>query len=208
MASTEAARLAQPTVAIRPFEALGNDPQEVLLARGVTADLLTDLSKVPGLWIIGFSPMDGRAGGEAPSDAPPVRYLVSGAVQRVDKHLRLHVHLTDAETGKQLWSERFDRTLSDLFAIQDELGPKIVGMLPAKVSQAEIQRLAQRHTRNLQAYEHFQQGQAALLVRQKSGNETARQMFRRAIDLDKTFARAYSGLALTYAADYRNRWTA
>ena len=207
MANTEAARLAQPTVAIRPFEALGNDPQEVLLARGVTADLLTDLSKVPGLWIIGFAPMDGRAGGEAPSDAPPVRYLVSGAVQRVDKHLRLHVHLTDAETGKQLWSERFDRTLSDLFAIQDELGPKIVGMLPAKVSQAELQRMAQRHTRNLEAYEYFQRGQAALLIRQRAANETAREKFRRAIELDAAFARAYAGLALTYAADYRNQWS-
>ena len=207
MASTEAARLAQPTVAIRPFEALGNDPQEVLLARGVTADLLTDLSKVPGLWIIGFAPMDGRAGSEAPSDAPPVRYIVSGAVQRVDKHLRLHVHLTDAETGKQLWSERFDRTPSDLFAIQDELGPKILRMLPAKVSKAEIQRLAQRHTRNLEAYEYFQRGQAALLIRQRAGNETAREMFRRAIELDAAFARAYAGLALTYAADYRNQWS-
>ena len=207
VASTEAARLAQPTVAIRPFEALGNDPQEVLLARGVTADLLTDLSKVPGLWIIGFAPMDDRAGGEARSDAPPVRYLVSGAVQRVDKHLRLHVHLTDAKTGKQLWSERFDRPLSDLFAIQDELGPKIVGMLPAKVSQAELQRMAQRHTRNLEAYEYFQRGQAALLTRQRAGNETAREMFRRAIELDAAFARAYAGLALTYAADYRNQWS-
>jgi DNA-binding winged helix-turn-helix (wHTH) protein/TolB-like protein/Tfp pilus assembly protein PilF len=207
MASTEAARLAQPTIAIRPFEALGNDPQEVLLARGVTADLLTDLSKVPGLWVIGFAPMEGRAGGEAPSDAPPIRYLVSGAVQRVDKHLRLHVHLTDAETGKQLWSERFDRTLSDLFAIQDELGPKILRMLPAKVSKAEIQRMAQRHTRNLEAYEYFQRGQAALLIRQRAGNETAREMFRRAIELDAAFARAYAGLALTYAADYRNQWS-
>jgi DNA-binding winged helix-turn-helix (wHTH) protein/TolB-like protein/Tfp pilus assembly protein PilF len=207
MASTEGARLAQPTVAIRQFEALGNDPQEVLLARGVTADLLTDLSKVPGLWIIGFAPVDGRAGGEAPSDAPPVRYLVSGTVQRVDKHVRLHVHLTDADTGKQLWSERFDRTLSDLFAIQDELGPKIVGMLPAKVSHAELQRMAQRHTRNMEAYEYFQRGQAALLIRQRAGNETAREMFRRAIELDAAFARAYAGLALTYAADYRNQWS-
>jgi TolB-like protein/DNA-binding winged helix-turn-helix (wHTH) protein/Tfp pilus assembly protein PilF len=206
MASTEAARLAQPTVAIRPFEALGNDPQEVLLARGITADLVTDLSKVFGLWVIGAAPVEGQAGGEAPSEAPPVRYLVSGSVQRVGERLRLHVHLTDAETGKQLWSERFDRTLSDLFAIQDELGPKILHMLPAKVSKAEIQRMAQRHTRNLEAYEYFQRGQAALLIRQRAGNETAREMFRRAIELDAAFARAYAGLALTYAADYRNQW--
>src|SRR5881628_61036 len=194
-----------PTVAIAPFEALSKDSQELLLARGITTDLLTDLSKSSGLSVIGFSPMEGRPRSEVSSHA---RYLVSGTVQRIDQRLRLHVFLIERATGRQLWSERFDRSLTDLFAIQDELGPKIVRMLPAKVSEAELRRMAQRDTRNLQAYEHFQRGQAALLVRQKSGNETARQMFRRAIDLDKTFARAYSGLALTYAADYRNQWTA
>ena len=195
-----------PTLAVASFQALGKDAQELLLARGITADLLTDLSKSSGLSVIGFSPMEGRGGGEA-SNYAEARYLVSGTVQRVEGRLRLHVYLAERDTGKQLWSERFDRAPNDLFAIQDELGPKIVRMLPAKVSEAELRRMAQRHTRNLQAYEYFQRGQAALLVRQDSGNEAARQMFRRAIDLDATFARAYSGLALTYAADYRNRWT-
>ena len=206
MASTEA-RTAHPTVAIRPFEALSNDAQEVLLARGITADLVTDLSKVFGLWVIGVAPVDGQAGGEAPSDAPPVRYLVSGSVQRVGKRLRLHVHLTDAETGKQLWSERFDRALDSFFAIQEELGPKILHELPAKVSEAEMRRVAHRYTRNLEAYQYFQRGQSALLVRQRAENGTAREMFRRAIALDAAFARAYAGLALTYTADYRNQWT-
>ena len=206
-ASTVTARTAQPTVAIRPFEALSNDPQEVLLARGITADLVTDLSKVSGLSVISFAPTGGQAGGETPTDAPPIRYLVSGSVQRVDERLRLHVHLTEAKTGKQLWSERFDRALSGFFAIQEELGPKILQVLPAKVSEAEMRRVAQRHTRNLEAYEYFQRGQSALLVRQRAENETAREMFRRAIGLDAAFARAYAGLALTYAADYRNQWT-
>src|SRR5213596_1542145 len=196
-----------PTLAIAPFEALSKDSQELLLARGITTDLLTDLSKSSGLSVIGFSPMEGRPRSEVSGHAES-RYLVFGTVQRIDQRLRLHVFLTEQGSGRQLWSERFDRSLTDLFAIQDELGPKIVRMLPAKVSEAELRRMAQRHTRNLQAYEHFQQGQAALLVRQDSRNKTARQMFRRAIDLDKTFARAYSGLALTYAADYRNQWTA
>jgi TolB-like protein/DNA-binding winged helix-turn-helix (wHTH) protein/Flp pilus assembly protein TadD len=195
-----------PTLAVASFQALGKDSQELLLARGITADLLTDLSKSSGLSVIGFSPMEGRAGGEA-SNQVEARYLVSGTVQRVEGRLRLHVYLAERNTGKQLWSERFDRPSTDLFAIQDELGPKIVRMLPAKVSEAELRRMARRHTRNLQAYEYYQRGQAALLVRQDSGNEVARQMFRRAIELDATFARAYSGLALTYAADYRNRWT-
>jgi DNA-binding winged helix-turn-helix (wHTH) protein/TolB-like protein len=194
-----------PTLAIAPFEAVGREGQELLLARGITADLLTDLSKSSGLSVIGFLPTESRAGSDASSHAA-ARYLVSGTVQRVDGRLRLHVYLAERDTGKQLWSERYDRASTDLFAIQDELGPKIVRMLPAKVSEAELRRMAQRHTRNLQAYEYYQRGQAALLVRHGSGNEAARQMFRRAIQLDTTFARAYSGLALTYAADYRNGW--
>lgn len=192
----EAARAAQPTITIRPFEALGEDPDTVLLARGLTADLVTDLSRVAGLSVIGVAPQ-----------AESSRYLVTGTVQRVEDRLRLHVHLADAQTGKQLWSERFDRPLTSFFAVQEELGPKILQTLPAKVSEAELRRMAQRHTSNLEAYKYFQRGQAALLVRRKAENETAREMFRRAIALDANFARAYAALALTYAADYRNQWT-
>ena len=199
------ARATQPTVAIRPFEPLGNDPQEVLLARGITADLVADLSKLFGLSVIDPVPTMGQAAGEPPTDAP-IRYLVSGSVQRVNDRLRLRVNLTDAESGLQLWSERFDRPLSGFFSIQDELASNILRVLPAKVSEAELRRVAQRHTRNLEAYEYFQRGQSALLTRQKAENETAREMFRRAIELDAMFARAYAGLAQTYAADHRNQW--
>jgi len=192
----EAARAAQPTVTVRPFEALGEDPEAALLARGLTADLVTDLSKVVGLSVIGVA-----------ANAESSRYLVTGTVQRVADRVRLHVHLADAQTGKQLWSERFDRPLASFFAIQEELGPKILQIVPAKVSEAELRRMAQPHTGNLEAYKYFQRGQAALLVRRKAENETARDMFRRAIALDANFARAYAALALTYAADYRNHWT-
>src|SRR5258708_3034462 len=164
-----------PTLAIAPFEALSKDSQELLLARGITTDLLTDLSKSSGLSVIGFSPMEGRPRSEVWSHAES-RYLVSGTVQRIGQRLRLHVFLTERATGRQLWSERVDRSLTDLFAIHDALGPQSVRILPAKVSEAELRRMAQRHTRNLQAYQHFQQGQAALLARQNAGNETARQM--------------------------------
>jgi len=161
--SSEAARTARPTVTIRPFEALGDDPQSVLLARGITADLLTDLSKLSGLWVIDVAPL-GKQATESPTDVPPIRYVVSGTVERVDERLRLNVYLTDAQTGKQLWSERFDRAQSGLFAIQDELGPKILQILPAKVSEAELRRVAQRDTHNLEAYEYFQRGDRKSVV--------------------------------------------
>lgn len=206
MASDPAARAAQSTVAILPFEAIGNDPQEAVLARGITADLVTDLSKVSGLWVIRVSPAGGPTGAQAPAGDSTIRYLVTGAVQRLDNRVRLHVHLSDAQTGKQLWSERYDRALSGIFEIQDEIGPRILESLPVKVSEAERRRVALRYTRNFEAYETFQRGQIALHVRRKAENELAGELFRQAIAQDAGFARAYAGLAMTYTADYRNQW--
>jgi len=195
-----------PTVEIRPFEALGDDAQEALLARAITADLVTDLSKVSGLWVVGPDPAGAQRPGEAAARSVVARYVVSGSVQRSGDRLRLQVHLSEAQTARQLWSERFDRVLTDIFEIQDELGPKILQLLPVKVSEAEARRVAQRYTRSLEAYESFQRGQLALYVRRRADNEIARERFRRAIAVDAGFARAYAGLALTYAAEYRNQW--
>ncbi len=207
-ANADVARVTLPTVAIRPFDALGDDPKATWLAQGMTADLLTDLSKASGLAVIAADPLREHAGGAPPADAPPIRYVVTGSVQRVDERLRLQVHLTDASTGEQLWSERFDRPLRAFFTIQEELAPAILRILPAKVSEAELRRAARRYTSSLEAYEYFLRGQTALLVRESAKNADARESFRRAIALDPAFARAYAGLALTYAADYRNQWTA
>ena len=208
LSSTEAQRAARPSVTIEPFETLGNDAEAGVLSAGLTADLATALSKVAGLSVIAaVRPLSQPAAGHAPTDSLSSRYVVSGSVQRIGERLRVHVHLTDAQTGRQLWSERFDRALADFFTIEDELGPKILEIVPAKVSEAEMRRIAQRHTRNLEAYEYFQRGQRALQARQKEENETARELFRHAITLDATFARAYAGLARTYAADYRQQWT-
>jgi tetratricopeptide (TPR) repeat protein len=80
--------------------------------------------------------------------------------------------------------------------------------LPVQVSKAERERLARRYTRNLEAYDYFLRGKAAFLARQPAENRTARQLYEKAIELDPAFARAYAGLALTHADDYRNQWTA
>jgi len=181
-----------PTVTVTPFDSLSEDPAQVYLARGITADLTTDLSRLAGLRVIGAS----RG-----------RYLVSGSVQRTADHLKVNVRLTDSATGQQLWSERYERAAGDLFAVQDEIVARLVAALPVKLSEAERDRLARRYTRNLEAYDYFLRGQAALLTRTREDNETARQMYRRALALDPAFARAYAGLALTYAADYRQQWT-
>jgi TolB-like protein/DNA-binding winged helix-turn-helix (wHTH) protein len=199
----EAPRAAAPAVLVEPFEALGAGPGQALIARAITADLVTDLSKVSGLWVVGATRAIGLA---AAANIERPRYVLSGTVQQEGDRLRLNVLLTDAETGRQLWSERLDRHARDLFDLQDKLVARILAVLPVKVTEAETMRIAQRSTRNLQAYEKFVHAQAALLVRRSAQNEAARLLYWDAIGLDPAFARAYAGLAMTYALEYQQGW--
>ena len=194
---------AQPTVIVKPFEAVGAGVQQQLIARAIAADLVTDLSKVAGLWVV--SGIETQEALQAGSSAPP-RYTLSGTVQQDGERLRLNVLLADAAAGRQLWSERFDRNVKDVFGVQDDLVRSILAVLPVKVSEAETLRLAQRYTRNLDAYEHFLRGQAALLVRRRAQNELARESYWKAIQSDPAFSRAYAGVAMTYALEYQQGW--
>jgi len=200
---TEPSRTAaQPTVIVKPLEAVGTEAQQSLMARAITADLVTDLSKISGLSIAsGLQDQD-----QPSSDAQRARYVLAGTVQGDGDRLRLQVLLTDVVAGRQLWSQRFDRNAKDLFAVQDDLVRSILAVLPVKVSEAETLRLAQRYTRNLHAYQLFLRAQAALLVRRPAQNELAREMYWNAIHADPTFSRAYAGLAMTYAMDYQQGW--
>ncbi len=186
------------TVTVQPFQWLGATDEHEYLARGIGADLMTDLSRFSGLRLIGAS--SDRPDTPASRNA---RYLVSGSVQREAETLRVNVHLIDARTNEQLWSERFERPFRDLFAVQDEIVRRLVEKLPGKVSDAERRRLAKRYTRSLEAYEYFLRGQALFMVRRTEDNEQARSQFRKALELDAKFARAYASLAMTYAMDYR-----
>jgi DNA-binding winged helix-turn-helix (wHTH) protein/TolB-like protein/Flp pilus assembly protein TadD len=185
------------TVTVLPFEFLGTDPGQAYLARGISSDLTTELSRLSALRLI-------NPGSGAPA-AGKSRYVVSGSVQREAGLLRVNVRLIDARTKEQVWSERFERPFGDLFAVQDEIIRNLVGRLPGKVSDAEKQRLAKRYTRSLEAYDYFLQGQALFLVRRTEENEQARAYFRKALEVDPRFARAYASLAMTYALESRLR---
>ncbi len=196
----------RPMIVIRPFSPVGDDPEAALIAHGLTADLATDLSKASGLWVAIESGLADPVGRRLAAETAPAQYVLSGTAQRAGDRLRVQVQLTEAATGRQLWSERIERSSSDLFAVQDEIARSLLAVLPVKVNEAESARLARRYTRNLQAYEFFLRAQSAVLVRRQAENDLARELYRKAIELDPTFARAYAGLAMTHAADHRNRW--
>lgn len=180
------------TVTVLPFESVGPGREHDYLARGIGSDLMTDLSRLPGLRLIG--PSAGRA---------QARYVVSGSVQREGSALRVNVRLGHSRSGEQLWTQRFERPFGDLFAIQNEISRSVVEHLPGSIGEAERQRLAKRYTASAQAYDYFLRGQALFLVRRTRDNEEARSLFAKALELDPKFARAYAALAMTYAMDYR-----
>lgn len=196
----DTARTTFVTVTVLPFESLGGSDEQAYLARGISNDLMTDLSRLSGLRVI--SAPSTELGAKTASAA---RYLIAGSVQRESEALRINVRLIDAQTKEQLWSERFERSFNALFGIQDEITRSLIARLPAQVSEAERRRLAKRYTQNVEAYDYFLRGQALFLARRSEDNEQARYYFRRAIDLDAKFARAYASLAMTYAMDYRLR---
>ncbi len=195
-----------PTLTVQPFMLIGEDTAHAYLAQGLTFDLITDLSKLSGLWVIGSRSVMGQRNEE--SETFPARYQVSGEVQRSNGQLRVNVHLLDKGTGRQIWSERYNRPFENLFQIQEEISRHIASTLALKVSEAEQLRLAHRYTKNVQAYDYFLRAQALLLTRMQGENEKARRLYRQAIALDPSFARAYAGLALSFAAGYRNQWAA
>jgi TolB-like protein/DNA-binding winged helix-turn-helix (wHTH) protein/Flp pilus assembly protein TadD len=187
----------EPTVTVVPFESLGERPDQAYLARGFSNDLMTDLSRLGGLRVV-------RSDSTATS-ATNARFVVTGSVQRDADTLRVNVRLTDSQTGQQLWSERFERPFGDLFAMQNAITRGVVELLPGKLDEVARQNAARRYTKNLAAYDQFLRAQALFLVRNPADNEAARAAYRKAIELDPTFARAYAGLAMTYALEPRLR---
>ncbi len=190
-----------PTLSVEPFELIG-DASQRYLAQGLTQDLVTDLSRLPGLWVISARPGTSAEGRAA------VRYRVRGEVQRADGQLRVHIHLVDGNDGHEIWAERYHRPFAQVFRIQEAISRQIAANLSLQVSEAEHLRLVRRYTTNIEANDDFLRAQALLLVRQPDENAAARRRYRQAIALDPSFARAYAGLALSFAADYRNQWVA
>ncbi|MBU1394810.1 MAG: winged helix-turn-helix domain-containing protein [Gammaproteobacteria bacterium] len=193
-----------PTITVLSFDSLGEDSPDYL-ARGIAADLATDLAQLSEIRVI-RAPLEAGLSGATGTRAVS-RYVVSGNVQPGPDNIKINVWLLDAASGRQLWAERYVRPRRDLIALQEEIVDHLVQALAVKVSETEWRRLASSHTRNLKAYDLFLRAYAAHLTHQPDDNRQARELYRQAAALDPGFARAYGGLAMTYANDYRYQWS-
>jgi TolB-like protein/DNA-binding winged helix-turn-helix (wHTH) protein/Tfp pilus assembly protein PilF len=201
----------RPAVAVLPFENLGVRPSQDYFANGVTADLITDLSKVSGLLVIApgsvFPYRDSEARPGQVSADLAVDFVVMGSVQRAGDRLRVNVQLIGAQDELALWGERYEGNPADLFEVQDQIAADLIAALRVELAPSERDLLARRPTESLAAYDHYLRGLEAHGHRYRDQNLEAMEHFRSAVALDPSFARAYAGLALAYSREAIDGWT-
>lgn len=197
------------SVAVLPFESLG--PSTGYFTSGLRADLITDLSRIPGLRVISpsFVTVDERSGRERITLLRQLgaEYVLDGTVQHAGDRLRVNVQLFAARTDRVLWGERYDRTIHDVFVLQDELTKSVLAALRLRLGSADRAAVAKRPTHSVVAYEQYLHGMQLHGRRTKQDNEAAKLQFLKAIDTDSSFARAYAGLALAHSRDAIDGWT-
>jgi len=199
------------SIAVLPFANLGASPDQQYFADGISDDLITDLTKISGLFVISRDSSFAYKG--EPVDLPKVaehlgvRYLIHGSVRRSGENIRINAQLTDARSGRQLWAERYDGQAKDIFRLQDQITQQIVSSLAVKLTDAERLRLVRKDTNSIAAYEQFLRGEEKFFQYAKTSNREARTSFRKAIALDPNFARAYAMLGWTHVFDFMNGWS-
>src|SRR5580700_127690 len=203
----------KPSIAVLPFTNMSGDPEQEYFSDGISEDVITDLSKIAGLMVISRNSsftykgrlVDTRAVGRDLG----VRSVLEGSVRRAGNRVRITAQLIDAASGGHLWAERYDRDLTDLFAVQDDVTRRIVEALKLTLSPAEKARIADSGTRNIDAYDCFLRGREFLLGETKNRDkfEQSITFFMRALELDSNYSRAYAGLGWAYVYDYQNRWS-
>ena len=207
---TAASFEAKPSIAVLPFVNMSGDPGQDYFSDGLTEDLITDLSKASGLFVIGRNSVFVYRGRhvkpETVSRELGVRYVLEGSVRRSQNKVRITARLIDANTGYPLWSESYDRNLEDIFAVQDEVASEIISALKVKLSETEQQAVVQRDTNSLEAYDYALKGQRLLLSFKKEDHQEAKVMFEKALAADPEYASAYVGLAFAAFQSWALGW--
>src|SRR5713101_6181425 len=202
----------KPSIAVLPFTNLSEDPQEEYFSDGITGDIITPLSRPPDLFAIDRAspfPYKGKPiRVREVSRQLGVKYALEGGVQKAAGQLRVTAQLVDAISGAELWAERYDRPLQDIFSVQDELVRRIITTMGLQLvlwDRTGLQRV--RGTDNLEAYDYDLRGWEYFFTVTREGFPKAREMFEKAIQLDPKYAEAYAGVGLTYYFEAIYQWS-
>jgi TolB-like protein/Flp pilus assembly protein TadD len=201
----------KPVIAILPFKNLSDDIQQDYFSDGITVDLITDLSKISGLSVIARNSVFIFKNTDA--DIRTVRrelgadYVVEGSVRKIGDKVRISARLIDASNSINIWADRFDGKLENIFSFQDKVTSQIINALEIKLTDKDKIRLAHKYSDSIEAYDEFLRGWQSMWLSTREGMLNARDYFFNAIELDNQFARAYANLALTYIYDYLHGWS-
>ena len=193
----------RPEVLVRRFDAIGQPDTPSHVERAYWMQIVAGLSQAPGLQVIVG---DRDATDATAAVAAPHRYQVDGTVQLLDDRLAVHLVLSQAASGKVVWSQPFTLALADLSSGRHTAVGELLLALTVRLTQTELDRLARPYTTSTPAFSEFLRGQAAFGARERQGAFDARTHYLRAIAADPGFARAFAGLALTHAADATFGW--
>jgi TolB-like protein/class 3 adenylate cyclase/Tfp pilus assembly protein PilF len=201
----------KPSIAVLPFTNMSGDPDQEFFSDGITEDIITELSRFRDLFVIARNSsftFKGRAVNvKQVGRELGVTYALEGSVRRAGNRVRITAQLIDCETGSHIWADRFDGELADVFAVQDEITRKIVGMLTVGLENDALERARRKPPESLVAYEHWLRGKR-LLWTDGQDNLMARRHFENAISIDPGYSRAYSGLAVTWQMEALGFWNA
>ncbi len=196
----------RPSIAVLPFDNMSADAEQDYFADGITEDIITDLSKVSGLFVIARNSVFTYKGRAVRIDQAcrelGVRYAVEGSVRKAGNRVRVTAQLIDGTDGGHVWAERYDRDLDDIFAVQDDLSRNIVEALKVTLTAGEAARLVQRGTANIEAYDCFLRARELMVRFTKTDNTEARQLLRKALALDPGYAVALAALANSYLQEW------
>ena len=210
-ASAQLALPDKPSIVVLPFNNMSPDPEQEYFSDGISEDIITDLSKVSALFVIARNSAFAYKG--KTFNIPDicrqlgVRFALEGSVRKAGNRVRITAQLIDGSRGGHLWAERYDRDLTDIFAVQDDVTQHIVAALKVTLSETEKSLIAESGTKNVDAHDYFLKGRELLFVNTRQSFDQTIACFRRAVELDPNYGAPVAGLAMAYVFDYQNHFT-
>jgi len=203
--ATGGAMMARPAVAVLPFTNMSGDPEQEYFSDGLTEDLITALTAWRSFPVIArnstFTYKNRAVDVKQVARDLGARYVVEGSVRKTGNRVRISAQFIDGETGHHVWAEKYDRQLDDIFVLQDEISQRITGTIVPALAQAELKRSAAKRPADLTAWDYYLRGMAFIHEFTKAGNAKARRMFERAMEVDRDYSEAYTGLSLSHHRD-------
>ncbi|MFC1875911.1 alpha/beta fold hydrolase [Thermodesulfobacteriota bacterium] len=201
----------KPSIAVLPFDNMSGDPDQEYFSDGLTEQIINGLCKVSNLFVIARNSSFAYKGKSISikqvAKELGVRYILEGSVQRAGDRVRITAQLIDATTDYHMWSENYDRDLTDIFALQDEITMKLIFAMEINLTAGKQARLWEGGTTNIQAYDRCMRGNDCLSRNNEKDNKQAQQFYKEAINIDGAYAMPYGMLGFTHIFDLLYRWS-